>query len=150
MERTDRVALGRFVLRSKEHLVAVRVRDAALALTTMRFAGEIRPTTGMSTGGRKPKKEHVDGALAIIDALTVDWDPDAYEDRYRKRLRAVVRKKEKGKTIKAPEQERAPAPSGDLLEALRKTLQEIRGEGDRSGNGNGKAKTKARTERNRR
>src|SRR4051794_496630 len=44
MERSGRVALGRFVMRTKEYLAAIRVRDGALTLTTMRFHDEVRPT----------------------------------------------------------------------------------------------------------
>jgi DNA end-binding protein Ku len=133
MGRTDRVALGRFVLRSKEYLVAVRVRDGVLALTTMLFHDEIRPTKGIDAGGRKSKKAEVDGAVELIDALTVDWDPSAYEDRYRKRLRDVVRRKEKGQTIEAPEPAEEPAPAGDLMEALRKSLAEMEAPASSSG-----------------
>jgi DNA end-binding protein Ku len=125
MGRTDRVALGRFVLRSKEYLVAVRVRDGLLSLTTMLFHDEIRPTKGIDDGGRKPKKAEVDHAVELIEALSVEWDPDQYEDRYRKRLRDVIRRKEKGATIEAPEPAEEPVPAGDLMEALRRSLEEM-------------------------
>ena len=131
MGGTERVALGRFVLRTKEHLVAVRVRDGLLALTTMRFADEVRDTDGIDAGGRKPPKEQLDQAVALVDALTVDWDPSAYEDRYRKRLQAIVRKKQQGQTIKAPAQGEQPSPTTDLMAALRKTLDELGGRGGR-------------------
>ena len=42
MSRTDRAAQGRFVMRAKEYLAIVRVRDGLLSLTTMLFADEIR------------------------------------------------------------------------------------------------------------
>jgi DNA end-binding protein Ku len=125
MDRADRVALGRFVLRSREYLVAVRARDGALALTTMLFHDEIRPTKGIDTGGAKPKKAALDHAVELVEALSVDWDPSRYEDRYRERLRDVVRRKQKGATIEAPEAEEEPAPAGDLMEALRRSLDEM-------------------------
>src|SRR4051794_21430186 len=54
MERSERVAIGRFVLRTKEYLVALRFRDGAIALSTLLFADEIRkPESGTTT---KPKK----------------------------------------------------------------------------------------------
>ena len=57
MESTDRAALGRFVMRTKEYLVLVRVRDGVLSLTTMLFHDEVRPTKDVDTGGaRKPAK----------------------------------------------------------------------------------------------
>src|SRR5919198_6266528 len=47
MKDSDRLALGRFVMRTKEYLAAIRVRDDALALTTMLFHDEVRPTKGI-------------------------------------------------------------------------------------------------------
>jgi DNA end-binding protein Ku len=125
MSSTDRVALGRFVMRTREYLVAVRVRDGLLSLTTMRFADEVRDSDGIDSGGRKPAKKALDEAVKLLDALTVEWDPESYEDCYRKRLKAIVRRKKQGKTIKAPEQRDQPSPAPDLMEALRKTLEEI-------------------------
>ena len=56
MAEQERVALGRFVMRTKEYLVAVQVRDGALALTTMLFHDEVGPTRPFPTGGKKPAK----------------------------------------------------------------------------------------------
>jgi DNA end-binding protein Ku len=125
MGDSDRIALGRFVLRSKEYLVAIRVRDELLALTTMVFADEIRATKGIDTGGRKPTKAALDRAVKLVEALSTEFDPDDYRDEYRKRLRKIVKDKEKGATIEAPEQDDEPAPAGDLMAALRKTMEEL-------------------------
>lgn len=127
MRDRDQAALGRFVLRTKEHLVAVRVRDGLLSLTTMRFHDEVRPTKGIDTGGRKPANTQLDQAVKLVEALSTDWDPERYEDRYRKRLQQVVRRKRQGKTIKPPEKEKAPEPASDLMEALQRSLAEVRG-----------------------
>ena len=86
MRREERVALGRFVMRAKEYLVAIQVRDDRLALTTMRFGDEVRETKGIDTGGRKPPKQQLEQAVALIEALSTDWDPSAYKDEYRGRL----------------------------------------------------------------
>lgn len=127
MADSDRVALGRFVLRTKEYLVAVRVRDGLLSLTTMRFHDEVRPTKGIDTGGSKPAKKQLDEAVKLIEGLTVDWDPSNYRDEYRKRLKDVVKRKQKGRTIAVPEEETPPAPAPDLMAALEKSLAEVRG-----------------------
>jgi DNA end-binding protein Ku len=145
MGDADRVALGRFVLRTKEYLVAVRVRDDLLALTTMLFADEIRPTKGIAPGGRKPDKKAVDQAVKLVEALGADFDPGDYQDEYRKRLRAVIKDKEKGKgTIAVPEQDEEPAVATDLKEALRKTMAELGGTGS-SAKGKPKGKAKPRS-----
>jgi DNA end-binding protein Ku len=126
MGEQERVALGRFVMRTKEYLVAVQVRDEALALTTMLFHDEVRPTSRIPTGGKKPAKRAVDHAVSIIEELSTDWDPESYTDCYRERLRKVIDRKRKGRTIEAPEPEREPKPVPDLMEALQRTLQNVR------------------------
>jgi DNA end-binding protein Ku len=121
-----RVAIGRFVLRSKEYLVAIRVRDGLLQLNTMVFHDEIRPTDELPIpSGRKdaPSKDEVEQAVALIEELAVDWDPGKYEDRHTKRLKQIVRKKEKGQTIKAPEEQEVPQAVPDLMAALRESLE---------------------------
>jgi DNA end-binding protein Ku len=123
MEQSERVALGRFVLRTKEYLVAIRVRDGALALSTLRFHDEIRDPKGIDGGKGRAKPAQVKEAVKLIEALSTDWDPERYEDEYRKRLQAIVRKKRKGGEIKIPEpdpQRTSPVP--DLMAALEESL----------------------------
>jgi DNA end-binding protein Ku len=137
MGRTDRAALGRFVMRTKEYRAIVRARGGALALTTMRMHDEVRKIEGIDTGpSGKPPKKQLDAALALVEAMSVEWDPTRYDDEYRKRLQKVVRDKRKGKTIKAPEPVGEPSPVPDLMEALRASLEAARGNGD-GGNGDG-------------
>ena len=128
MERTERAALGRFVLRTKEYLALIRARDDRLVLTTMLWHDEVRPSNDVPTPGKKdkPAKKEIDQAVALIDALSCPWDPSRYEDRYQKRLRKIVRDKSKGKTIEVPEEEQQPSPVPDLMAALEETLAEIK------------------------
>ena len=87
MASTDRAALGRFVLRTKEYLVLdPRPRRPRSRSRTLRFHDEVRPTKGIDTGGRKPAKAQLDAATKLIEALGVDWDPERYHDCYRERL----------------------------------------------------------------
>ena len=125
MESTERAALGRFVMRSREYLVLVGARDGLLSLTTLLFHDEVRPTKEIAPGGRKPTKKKVDGAVKVIEALSADWDPDRYEDCYRKRLEKIVRDKKKGKTIEAPSEPQQPKPAPDLMAALEETLAKV-------------------------
>jgi DNA end-binding protein Ku len=123
MSSQERAAIGRFVMRTREYLVAIRAREERLTLTTLLFHDEIRDAGKIAPGGRKPAKKKVDEAVALVEEMTVDWDPGAYEDRFRKRLLAVIRDKKKGKTIKAPAAEKAPDPAPDLMAALRESLE---------------------------
>ena len=126
MERTDRAALGQFVMRAKEYLAIVRARDGALTLTTMRFHDEVRPTKDVpSASGKrtKPARQELDAAVKLIEAMGATWKPEAYEDRHRKRLQKIVDKKRKGQTIDVPAgADDEPAAVPDLMAALKQAL----------------------------
>jgi DNA end-binding protein Ku len=130
LERTlgesERVAIGRFVMRTKEYLAAIRARDGALELTTMLFHDEVRPTKPIPTGGRKPSRSQLDNALAIIGELSTDWEPERYEDCYRERLERVIARKRKRQKIEAPKPEPEPKPVADLMEALKQSLENVK------------------------
>ena len=128
MSRTERAALGRFVMRAKEYLAVIRQVDDVLTLTTMLFADEVRDTKDVDAAtqkSHKPTRKQLESALALIEALSCDWEPEKHKDRYRARLKRVVDRKRKGETIKAPEQAKdAPAPP-DLMAALEQTLEQL-------------------------
>src|SRR5919202_2210365 len=126
MGRTERAALGRFVMRTKEYLTLIRPRDDRLVLTTLLLHDEVRAVKDVPTPTKrdKPAKKEVDQAVALIDALSCPWDPERYEDSYEKRLKQIVRKKSKGQTIEVPEEEEAPSPIPDLMAALEQSLAE--------------------------
>jgi DNA end-binding protein Ku len=130
MTRTERAALGRVVMRTREYLALIRPRDNRLTLTTMLFHGEVRPTKDVSTPTKrsKPSKQELDHAVQVIEALSCPWDPSRYEDRYEKRLKRILQRKRKGKTVETPEkEEKEPSPVPDLMAALEKTLAEVKG-----------------------
>jgi DNA end-binding protein Ku len=126
MKKSNRVALGRFVMRTKEYLAAVREREGVLAISTMRYPDEVRPVDIIPAAEAEIDDEAVDDAIAVIDERTVGWDPENYTDCYRLRLKKVIDSKRKGKTVKAPAQhdEEDLKPVPDLMAALRKTLEE--------------------------
>lgn len=128
MSKGDLLALGKFVMRSREYLAAIRVRGEALALSTMHFPAEIRSTEDVPGADEKPGKEELRNAISVISERSADWNPGEYEDQYRKRLKALINKKRKGATIKVPEKENEEKPTAapDLMAALKKTLAESR------------------------
>jgi DNA end-binding protein Ku len=131
MDRTERAALGRFVMRTKEYLVLIRARDGRLVLTTLLWHDDVRPAKDVPkpTKRDKPAKKEVDEAVALIEALSCDWDPSRYEDSFQKRLRKIIRDKSKGKTIEVSEDETPPAPVPDLMAALEQSLAGAKSDG---------------------
>jgi DNA end-binding protein Ku len=146
MGRTERAALGRFVMRAKEYLAIVRSRDGVLTLTTMLFADEIRSRKGIDTAGQKssaPARKEIDAAVAVIEELSCEWEPGKHKDRYRARLKRVVDQKRKGETVRVSSEREQPTAGGDLMEALERTLEQIGGNG-------GKGRTRRKSARGKR
>jgi DNA end-binding protein Ku len=127
---SGRLALGRFVLRAKEHLVAIGTRDGLLSLTTMRFPDEVRPAKDVGDAGGsagKPKPAALKAAVGVIEAMSGDWDPGRYEDQHRKRLLAAVKQTKRTAQVEEEHEEREPTAPADLMETLKRSLSEARG-----------------------
>jgi len=120
LERSDLVGVGMFVMRDKQQLGCVRVRDGVLTLEKMFFADEIRPTTGIKPSRASVAARELEMAEDLIERFSGSFDIRKYRDEYRRGLLAVIRAKQKGKTVEAPEPEQEEAP--DLLDALRASL----------------------------
>lgn len=134
MKQAGQVGIGRVVMRAKEQLVALREQDGLLSLTTMKFAQDIRDPhdTGAipDDDTSKPSKREIDDAVSLIEEMTTDWDPDAYEDRHRERLLKLIEQKRKEGTVDLPELEDEPKPQkapADLMAALEESLAKARG-----------------------
>src|SRR5215218_11082762 len=84
LERSEKVGIGRFVLRTREQLVALRPHGKALVLHTMRFADEVVDRSDLRVPAlrREPSAKEVEMAERLIDALAVAWRPARWRDRY--------------------------------------------------------------------
>src|SRR4051812_28662168 len=123
MNKKGRVAVARFVLRTKEHLVLIRPVNGALALHTMLFPDEViavNDVDGLPVRA-KPEPREVKMAEQLIDSLTVKWNPKKYRDTYRDKLLDVIKRKAKGEEIVTePHEKRADVV--DLMEALEASI----------------------------
>ena len=146
MEKQEKVAIGKVVLRTKQYLAAIRPLDGVLALSTMRFADEVVPTSEVKNGssgkGASVSSREIDMASQIIDSLTSKWDPSQYHDTYREQVLGLLKKKAQGKEIVVDEPEEEQGQVLDLMEALEASLAEAK-KGGRSGSRGGGSSKKA-------
>jgi DNA end-binding protein Ku len=149
MGEQRKVAIARFVLRNRESLAAVRAGDGILTLATMRFADEVVPASQLEgLLGEKPdsppRKQEVEMAEQLIESLSTDFDPSAYEDEYRTELLSLIERKAAGADVLAAQPEAPKATKApDLMAALEESLAAIKGE-ELSGDGKGETKPKTR------
>lgn len=123
LEKSGKVGIGRFVLRSKESLVALRPRDGILTLDTVRFAEELIPPEKIEY--EKPKKapgdREVNMAAKLVESLASEFKPEKYEDTYREAVLEIIDRKAKGEKIELPEPE-PEEETDDLMAALEASL----------------------------
>jgi DNA end-binding protein Ku len=128
LERAGRVGMGRFVMRTREYLAAVRSMDGVLGLETLFFSDEIRRAADVLPYGLpgQVSDRELNVALKLIEVMAGDWDPTAHADTYRERVMELIRQKAEG-LEPVEEEEPAPRPEvADLLAALRRSVEEAR------------------------
>jgi DNA end-binding protein Ku len=124
MDKSGLAAIGTYVMRNKQHLGCLRVRDGVLLLSQLYFADEIRPHAGLAPKGVRVRAEELEMAGELIDRYAGSFDIEKYRDNYRESLLKVIKAKQKGRDVHAgstepTEPEDKPA---DLLEALRESV----------------------------
>jgi DNA end-binding protein Ku len=139
MERSELAAVARYVMRDRQHLGVVRVRQKTLTLERLFFADEIRPPDGIAPGRLKIDDRELQMATSLIEEFKGEWEPDRYQDDYRKRLLKVIRAKQRGETVRPPEEPTGDEPA-DLLAALRASVDAAKKE-------RGRATSRSRTRR---
>lgn len=127
--KSGRVGLGRLVMSTREHAVALRAEGAGLTLTTLRSAEEIRqPETHVLP---EAPAEMVHLAEAILAQKAGAWDPARWTDRYQAALRQLIEAKIKGLPI--PTAVEIPAPRStvvNLMDVLRRSVAQQAGKAD--------------------
>ncbi|MBO0713062.1 MAG: Ku protein [Acetobacteraceae bacterium] len=123
--KKEMVALGRVVLSTREHVIALEARGKGLFGMTLRYPYEVREDDAYfgDIPDEKVTKDMVDLALHIVDAKTQKFAPEQFEDRYETALRELIEKKAAGVAIK-PAKQRESAQVIDLMEALRRSVNE--------------------------
>jgi DNA end-binding protein Ku len=129
MRETERVALGRLVLRAKEHLVAIRATPDVLTLETMVFADEIvSPDRFAELDGEvKTSDREVAIAKQLIESLSGPFEPERYHDEYREQVLALIDRKASGEEIVLqPQAAEEKMDGADLMSALQASLEEVK------------------------
>jgi DNA end-binding protein Ku len=127
MRESNKVAIARVVIRSKENLVAIRPRDDVLTMETLLFGDEVIQPDKLDglpevQSKKKTSKRELEMAQQLIDSLSAEFDPDKYRDEYRDRVLDMIERKAQGEEIvvEAPAEEPKKVP--DLMAALEASI----------------------------
>jgi DNA end-binding protein Ku len=134
MREMNKVAIGRIIVRSKERLVAIRTVDDMLCIETMRYADEVLPRTNLVPDEDDVELTERERAMArqLVESLASDeFEPEKYEDEYRKQVLDLIERKAAGEEIVAEPVVEAPAKVLDLVAALEASLEKAQGAKER-------------------
>ncbi len=128
MGESKRVALGRFTMRGKEHLVMIRPFGKGLMLHTIYYADEVRPAEDVDQATNEPAKEaELTLAKRLIEELTEKtFDPSKYHDQYRERVTEAAQRKVAGQEVTEATAEPRRGHVIDLMAALKASLEKRR------------------------
>ena len=140
---SDRVAVVKVALRSRESLGVLRAMDDVLVVHTLLWPEEIRaaeslgPQTDVTV-----RKQELAMASSYIDSLAADFDPSQFTDEYKAAVEELVEAKTAGREMP----EIKPASDGgeviDLVEALRASVEAAKAKRSGGSGGSGKAAAK--------
>jgi DNA end-binding protein Ku len=128
LRRSERVAVGRFVMRTKQYLAALRPTDRLIVLETMLFPDEVRDPSEVDNLPRQTKvpPKELDIALQLIDSMTETFDPKRFTDTYRERVLELIKRKAKGEEVVIEPEERTGGDVLDLMAALEASVRAAR------------------------
>jgi DNA end-binding protein Ku len=132
LETSGLAAIAKYVMRDRQNLGCLRVREGVVTLEQMYFADEIRPIDEIKPRKRAVDKRELAMASKLIEAYSGKFEPGKYKDTYRDALCEIIKAKRKGEEIHRPEEPEEQEGPPDLLAALRASV-EAAGRGRRGG-----------------
>jgi DNA end-binding protein Ku len=127
LAESKKVGISKVVLKSREHLAAVKAVGDMMTLQTMRFAHEIVETESLNLPKADISKKEMDLAHMLIDSMSDKFDPKKYKDDYYDKVLSIIQMKVAGVAPAAPAaQVPGPAKVVDLMEVLKQSLSEAK------------------------
>jgi DNA end-binding protein Ku len=129
MEQQNKVAIARFVMRSKQYLAALRPKDGVLVMSTMVYADEVNDPAelvGEDVLEEEVSEREIKMATQLIESLTEPFEPEKFEDNHRNQVLDLIDRKAAGEEIVA-----APTPVAedkvvDLMAALEASVRDAK------------------------
>jgi DNA end-binding protein Ku len=127
---SGKIAIAKVVIKTRQHLAAVKPQEKGLVLELMHFASELIDTDEYKLpAARSAGKQELNMAKTLIDSMTTKWKPEQYVDEYRESLEKVIEQKIKKGDKALPPPAKKPKATNiiDLVSVLQKSLKETRG-----------------------
>jgi DNA end-binding protein Ku len=129
MEEQGKVAIARFVMRSKQYLAALRPKDGVLVMSTMVYADEVNDPAelvGDDVLDEDVSERELKMASQLVESLTEPFEPERYEDTYRHQVLDLIDRKAAGEEIVATPTPVAEDKVVDLMAALEASVRDAK------------------------
>ncbi|QOL49197.1 non-homologous end joining protein Ku [Massilia litorea] len=125
LKKVGKIGIANVVIRVKQHLAALHCVGNTIVMNTLRYADEIRDPGELKIPGKNAKTAISDKelkmAMALVEGMSEDWEPEQYHDTYREDVLALIEKKVKAKqtkTITMPDPEEKPAKATNVIDLV--------------------------------
>ncbi|WP_113929270.1 Ku protein [Bacillus sp. P14.5] len=121
---SNKVGIAKIVMRSKEQLAVVRIYQNTMVMETIHFPDEVRQTSDVPNVPAEDEvgQKELDTAIMLIDQLSTEFEPEKYEDDYRKKLMDLIQSKQTGDKFVTPKEKAPAANVTDLMSALQASI----------------------------
>jgi len=125
LKKVGKIGIANVVIRVKQHLAALHCVGNTIVMNTLRYADEIRDAGELKIPGKNAKTAISDKelkmAVALVEGMSEDWEPEQYHDTYREDVMAMIEKKVKAKqtkTITMPDPDEKPAKATNVIDLV--------------------------------
>lgn len=117
-------AICKIVIRDREALAAMNPFESTMLLSTLYWPDEIRDLGELDLPDEEPEIKPAEKKMAaqLIEAMTGEFDPEAYRDEYREALMQVIESKIEGRETVEVEATEEPTKLVDLMAALQASV----------------------------
>jgi len=128
LQRTGKVGIAKVVIKTRQHLAAVKPEQNALVLELMHFAEElVKPSSLKIPGSLDTGARELEMAVELIKRMSGRWEPEKYADDYRHALKELIQKKielgGKPPPEGPPPPKHPPTKVIDLVSVLKESLE---------------------------
>src|SRR5690606_26121836 len=126
LERREVIGIARWVMRKRPYVGALGLADGYLTKTTLRRAEQVLSFSGVEPAkGAAPEANELKLAEQLVASITGDFEPELWENEYRKRVLELIAAKSRGERLKPSKPKRRAEP-GNLADALKASISEAR------------------------
>lgn len=134
LSKAGKVGIAKVVIKTREHLAAVKPVGKALVLELMHFADELADPAQLNLPAIEASKKELAMATSLIEAMTDKWEPAKYHDEYAEAVLKVIEEKIAAGGKELPSAQKRPAPTTnvvDIVAMLQESLNQRAAKGEK-------------------